>query len=314
MKVRHIIILILIINQSIFGINIKRLVRVNNEKVYLSDVVDFDSEKQQEKAMDIQLTYSPKAGEEKTLNGIYLKAKLLQFNIDEREYNEIPEIIIILREYQVIQKSEIKKAINNLIKSKYNLNKVVYDIDFEMEDKMNLPLGNKEIAFNNTRLDGINLGNINFTIEIKIDNIINTRIFVKIKIGEKIKKMVLNRDVIRDELFSEDLVIYEDSVIYQKSSSNTQIVENILELENNVFKRNMKSGSELKKSDFMKEKLFKRNDNVILFIANKGIIIKSTGKALENGYKGENVKIMNKKSRKILFGEVMEDGTVKIIN
>ena len=312
MKMSYIIFLLLIVSQLIFGINIKRLVRVTDEKVYLSDVVSFDNESDRKKAMDIQVTYSPKAGEEKTLSGIYLKAKLMQLNIDEKEYRKIPEVIIILREYQVIQKSEIKKEILKLLKTKYNLEKIIYELDFNMENKINLPLGNKEIIFDNTRLNGTNLGNINFTIEIKVNNNIEKRIFVKIKIGEKIKKMILNRDVTRDELFSKDMVDYIDSVIYQKNNLRLQNIIDIKELENKVFKRNMKKGSEIKTTDFVREKLFKRNDDVILFIENKGIVIKSMGKALENGYKGENVKVMNKKSRKIIIGEVTDDGSVKI--
>lgn len=55
-----------------------------------------------------------------------------------------------------------------------------------------------------------------------------------------------------------------------------------------------------------------RNQIVRLTFAGTGLSITTEGRALERGAVGDNVRIMNLSSRATLFGQVQEDGSIRV--
>lgn len=60
--------------------------------------------------------------------------------------------------------------------------------------------------------------------------------------------------------------------------------------------------------------LVDRNQIVRLFFDGGGLQIETEGRALERGAVGDHVRVMNLSSRATLFGQVQQDGTVKVTN
>ena len=60
--------------------------------------------------------------------------------------------------------------------------------------------------------------------------------------------------------------------------------------------------------------LIDRNQIVALRYASGGISISTEGRALERGAVGDRIRVMNLGSRATLFGQILEDGTVKVTN
>ena len=57
-----------------------------------------------------------------------------------------------------------------------------------------------------------------------------------------------------------------------------------------------------------------RNQIVGLRYSSGGISISTEGRALERGAVGDRIRVMNLGSRATLFGQILEDGTVKVTN
>ena len=58
--------------------------------------------------------------------------------------------------------------------------------------------------------------------------------------------------------------------------------------------------------------LFKRGDKVFVIAESDTLKVTTVGIASEDGIKGRPVKVLNIQSKKEVFGEVMEDGIVKV--
>jgi len=67
------------------------------------------------------------------------------------------------------------------------------------------------------------------------------------------------------------------------------------------------------RSDLVEEApLIHRGDRVMLVLKSRGLQIMTLGKAKEDGFQGGIIGVMNTDSRKIVYGEVIEAGVVKV--
>ena len=72
------------------------------------------------------------------------------------------------------------------------------------------------------------------------------------------------------------------------------------------------SNTPIRKHDVVKQQLIKRGSMVMAYVDNQGIMIQLQAKAMDSGAMGDEVRIQNADSLKILKGVVQESGTVKI--
>ncbi len=119
------------------------------------------------------------------------------------------------------------------------------------------------------------------------------------------------RDIMRDEIIKAgDLEVRkmrsnrlrEDDVISQNQLIGKQAV------------RTIKSGKPISKRDIREEIIIKKGKTVLAVYNYKGLQITAKLEALEDGAKGNKIKLLNTKSQKEIFGEVVDRNTVKIMS
>ena len=96
------------------------------------------------------------------------------------------------------------------------------------------------------------------------------------------------------------------------SNEETVTEENSKQFENKIYKGVLKKGQIIKPKDFTSIRIFKQNSKVKAVVESNRVKVTYIGKAMEDGYLGENAKVLNEKSKKIITGIVQENGNVKI--
>lgn len=290
---------------------VKNFVKVKEDKVFLSDCLkglSFDVEK---KASEIMLSFAPNPGEERVIKGNYLRLKIKQLKELDLENIDIPEEITLYREYQSFDIKniyfEIKYNLENKIKSK----NYSYSINNIEDRQIKLPLGKIEVETEyNKIIENIAPGKYRIMTEIKVNGESQEKINIEIDIGRKIFEYQLKKDVLKGEFFYSDIVEKIEKIVYRENEMNQEL--NIELFEGKVFVRNMRQGAIINTRDFERNIILKRNDTVTIYTQSGGITITSSGKALENGYEGENIKVLNQISNKIITGIVEPNGTVRV--
>ena len=91
----------------------------------------------------------------------------------------------------------------------------------------------------------------------------------------------------------------------------TQVKEPI---ENFVAGTSIKKGEIIKRSDLRKRFLVKRGEKIRVYYERGNIFIVFDGKALDNGFMNEEVRILPPFSDRVIKGKVIGEGTVKILD
>ena len=76
--------------------------------------------------------------------------------------------------------------------------------------------------------------------------------------------------------------------------------------------RNVIAGEVLRERHFRKAKLVRRNDPVTLISKSASIEIFTSGTASQDGYYGQQVKVTNSESGRVIVGKVIGRGRVEI--
>lgn len=253
---------------------------------------------------------SPNIGKEKIINENIIKNILKQFkSIIKNTEIDIPENIIISRASKQISKVFLKDIITDEIlnKSPWNpeqlkitdirgLNNIVVqegDLDFEIKIKDNHTFTGRipvqvSIIVNGNKVKHLWLS---ANLKVSVDAIITKRSLKRGQIlqAEDIEVKVVNLSKIRGSIIT-DL----KAVIGKRLTKNA--------LKNQTLTENM----------IMDPPVFKRGDEVLIQASSPGLTITARGKALGDGYLNKSIGVMNLQSKKVVYGFVMNDGTVKI--
>lgn len=293
------------------AISFKNNIKINSEKIYLSDIIAFADKEIMEKASQILVGYVLSPGEEKIISSDTIKLKIKQMKISGLE--EIGEIepIKVTREYQTLDKQMLENMIYGVIKNIYNEDSFSIKVDTYENEKYVLPPGILNIDIKDSRLDGIKIGKMTIIVSVLSDNSLLKKINANIEIGKNQKIMVLNKDANKGDLLSQDMYIEKEKIFYTDIKNG--YIKDVEQFRGKIFKRNMKKNEILQESDFEKRKIFKKGEIVKVIIELDGATLKTDAKAMQDGFEGESVNISNEKTKKILTGTVQEDGTV-IIN
>ncbi len=120
---------------------------------------------------------------------------------------------------------------------------------------------------------------------------------------------VLTRDVSRGEIIqAEDLV----QTTIRKNRLKDDIVLAKEDLEGKQALRDIKADKPISSKDIREEVVVKKGATVGVIYKHKGLQITARAEALEDGAKGQRIKLLNTKSQKELTGRVLDKNTVEI--
>lgn len=288
---------------------VKNYIEVKKEKVYLSDILVTNDENIRASAEKIEIMRSPQPGEQKIIEGRYIKIKLKQSKINPDSFIEIPEKIIVKREKLNDLSGEIKQKINDKLEEIYSSKDMAYEFK-SSDEAIEIPEGNYEVVITDKKILEGSEGKFYSYAEIVYNEKVYKKINIYLVTGKKTKAYTLTENVSRGEKFSYLKLELKDVIGENEEEIITK--ENSFNFENKIYKGVLKKGEVIKAKDFTSIKIFKQNSKVKVLIENYGVSIIYICKALEDGYLGESVKVLNEKSKKVITGTVQENGSVKI--
>lgn len=284
---------------------------VAEEKIMLADFIETDNVELKEKARKIPIGFSPKPGETKRIKNEMVKLKLKQLGIQNIDEYDIPDEFTITTQSQKITKKEIAEFINEEISAAYGNEQYKVKIDENSIEDVSIPQGIYNLLLVQNPGVSKKLGRFKCEYVIEVN-------------GEAYKKGTINGetgilknvytatvDIARSVEFSEEMIEEKEIIFFSQEQIKSDIEKE--SLKGKILKRGVKKGEIIEESMFAKKKLFKKNDNVTTIVVLDGAIVTSTLKAMEDGYEGENVPLVNPVSKKIVNGVVQSDGTVQII-
>ena len=112
-----------------------------------------------------------------------------------------------------------------------------------------------------------------------------------------------------------DAIITQDDLVKAKIRSNRLRDDNVVDIDELVGKqavRQIKADRPIMAKDIQDEVLITKGQLVTAVYSYKGLQITSRMEALEDGAKGQEIKLLNTKSKKEIVGKVLDDKTVEI--
>jgi flagella basal body P-ring formation protein FlgA len=131
------------------------------------------------------------------------------------------------------------------------------------------------------------------------------RVHISIQQSIVLSKRFINRGTV---ITRADLVV--DNI--QVSNPNTHYFQDPREVIGKVAKRSISIGKKISATSLKAAMIIKRGQEVTIIASTAGIIIRTKGKALSDGAKGQVVKVKNSRSKRELQATVIAPNIVKV--
>jgi flagella basal body P-ring formation protein FlgA len=121
--------------------------------------------------------------------------------------------------------------------------------------------------------------------------------------------LVLKRSLKRNSLVDADNVVLKK---YPSTKIRRGYFTQYQQIKNQLTTRNIRAGTILQPAHLSTPKLIKKGQQVIIHASSSAISIKMPGRALMDGSLGQQIRIKNSKSKKIIEGTVVKAGIVSV--
>ena len=121
--------------------------------------------------------------------------------------------------------------------------------------------------------------------------------------------LVLKENIGRNTLISPNLVALERKATTKLSRG---YFTDFSQLQGATSVRHLQAGVVLRPAQFISQKLIKKGDKVTIRAKSKSFIIQMSGHALSDGKLGEQIRVKNSRTKKIVEGTVIETGVISV--
>lgn len=118
------------------------------------------------------------------------------------------------------------------------------------------------------------------------------------------------RDVSKDEIIKQEDVSY---LMVRAGKIKNDTLRDDYKLVGKQAVRTLKAGKPVSEKDVREEVIVEKGQDVLVVYKNKGLQITSKMEALEDGAKGERIKLLNTKSGKEVAGKVVDKNMVEVL-
>jgi flagella basal body P-ring formation protein FlgA len=160
-----------------------------------------------------------------------------------------------------------------------------------------------EVIFGNNRLPG------NVSLAVRCNTGKPWKIYIQATVNAYKMIYVARAPIARGAIFTSSDLLKEKHNI---TSLNGNYVTDINSLKGHVAKRNVRKGEIIKPFLAVKSKLIKRGEQVTIIAETGGIKVRMMGKAMNDASAGEQVRVKNNNSKRIIEGTAVNRGIVKI--
>ncbi|MBF0449184.1 MAG: flagellar basal body P-ring formation protein FlgA [Candidatus Magnetomorum sp.] len=282
---------------------------VNDQRVYLKDVATINAPAHlSEKIANIYLTYAPKPGKSKTVKGSWIEARIKAINFFEEISLSIPENVEMFRSSQVVTQDDYFNYFNDFV-SKNIGSDVRFEISrFQVKGDEPLPVGHLTIDVQ--RQTSVDLrGFVSLTASILINDVFVQRVGLSGWIDRFEDIVCVAQPLDRNHSIEQrDIVLRSRNVSKVKDSYYTRLEDVV----GKRIKRKAGNGEIIFSSMIEVPPMIYKGNTVTIIAESNALIIKTTGIAQSNGYPGEQIRVKNTMSNKIVQAIVVDQSTVKV--
>ena len=134
-------------------------------------------------------------------------------------------------------------------------------------------------------------------------------IYVPVTITSETQVLTLIQALPRDAIITEGDV---DVVTLRRRPTGLPTLSDPTQAIGLAAKRALSEGTELRPTMLKQPVIIKRGDQTVITAGSGGLSVRMTGKALEDGVLGEQIRVQNLSSKRTIQGEVQRDGSVLI--
>ncbi len=297
---------------SALEIEVKDRLKIDGDMVHLGDIAIFhpanDSRVEDLKA--IEITSSPAPDAFRKINRDFIVYKTANSLNEQDDVSlKVPEIITIERTAQVIGEETLKEIFRD-----YIMDNAPWDRDQIVVDKINappstaLPVGELdwevEVKQNNNFL-----GNFSIMIDFRVDGDSKRKIIVSGKINVFKEVVKAARTINRGDIISsQDITLVSEKVKYNRNNLLTDTKEII----GKRATRRIQADQPIQTSMFEVPPAVEKGDRVIIKAESNQLLITASGKALEEGCVGDQIRVMNINSGREIVATVRRTSLVEV--
>lgn len=297
--------IILFVNFSNAGIELKSECVINSKIIKLSDLVI--NPENNGALPDISFGNAPLPGESKYIDKNYIIFKLGIYKNNGLNFSDsfiVPEQIKIISSYKELNTGEIKEAIKehitSLIKDEYERFKI--DIIKIRNKELKLP-ASEEIRYkvrlnNKSELKGRVIGFIDIIVENKVYKSLN----FQVNISAWKSLLLAKKNIEFNEILSAENV--EKHLIEVTKLNLNNIVTDDTGIISKTVKRRIYKNEILRLNDIKEQSAVKYGEIIDVLVEKNGFSLKTKAKALENGAIGDKIRLLNLESKKSFFAKI----------
>lgn len=293
-------------------INMHRSATVGGDVVYLGDVADIlaDDQSKIEKLSRIKVENAPLAGESRLVHPDKVKVRLKQFGLNEDTYQLSASCPVkVLRSYAVVTPMKINAAVKTFIQrhAPWQADQMKLD-KFTFKNDITVPPGKISLLVTAPKHTDW-LGPVPFSVQVLVD-------------GKRIGKITAPATI---EVWSDVVLSVKPLGKYQPIDPDDIIVKQmnlarvpsnaILNADRVLGRRTNRSiaANSILRSDQVEMPPVVRRGDVVQVIAETAILkVAAKGMVKENGAVGDRIQVMNLRSKKIIYAQVVDEQTVAV--
>jgi flagella basal body P-ring formation protein FlgA len=291
------------------SVSIPQKVWVGQARIYLKDIATINAPAHlSEKLANIYLTYAPKPGKSKLVKGEWIDSRIRALNFDDQIHLTVPEKIEIIRASQIISEEDYLNYFSDYIAKHIGPN-VRFEISrFQVKGDTPLPVG--QLTVNVQHQTSVDLrGYVSLTVSILINNQFVQRVGLSGWIDRFEDIVCASKPLDRNHVISgQDVKLITRNVSKIKDTYYTR-TEDVF---GKQIQRKAGNGEIIFSSMIEIPPLIYKGDKVTIIAESRALLIKTTGIALSDGYAGEQIRVKNTMSNKVIQANVVNPNTVKV--
>ena len=147
------------------------------------------------------------------------------------------------------------------------------------------------------------------TIKVSCETDISWSIYVPLTVVSDVTVVKVNRTLPRGTILNKrDL----QELLVRRAPGHLPIINHIEEAIGSALKRPINEGTELQHSMLEAPVIIKRGDQTVIEAGNERFTVRMTGRALQNGAVGEQIRVQNMASKRTVQGQVQANGKIAI--
>jgi len=287
---------------------------VSGETITLGDIARINAKSEAgEKIVTsleaIELGTAPEPSEEKQLMGVEILSGIEASGVSLESIGYfIPQAVVIERKGRTLTEEEVIAVLKNTLLTKDDINTRMQVKGVHWTGTKIIPTGS-----NNVSIESLGIpqnGKLPIRISVFNGDDIAARFLATAQVERWRQVPVLTRNIERGMLIEpQDVKLLEVNL----SRESNDIVEAAQELIGRRARSRLRAGSYVRKSSVDIPPLVSRGSEVTIKISIPGLQATATGKAMEDGLKGDEIQVQNASARKVLRARIIGARLVEVL-